>query len=157
MEQDKDLFNFIRQFKYICQTMYDTEVNVEIVTTEHKPKYHAEDLISIVQDIFKKDVYIHEPIRMMGLRNKSRKREVITYRQCIGVILRDRDYSLTYIGNCLNQDHATVFHGIKCIKNLLQTKDPLTIRIFNRIKDELKKEHNIDIYPPRDTKPEADA
>jgi len=53
---------------------------------------------------------------------KSRKRKIAISRQLICYILmKQKRYSLNYVGKYVNRDHATVIHSVKTIQNLIDT------------------------------------
>jgi len=58
----------------------------------------------------------------------TRKKNIVTSRQCLFYILRKK-YKLTYqtIGWLADKNHATIIHGCKAIDNLLDIKDSMTI------------------------------
>jgi len=150
METDKDVFQYIKEFKTECAEVYGLEVEVQIKRALYpKVMISSSKLIEYVEYLFKSDEKVPIKIRQYGLRDKARFDDLILYRQCLFWFLRNEYYTYTNIAAIFKKSHATVIHGVKNINNLLETKDPTTIRIFNRIKDELKKTFNIDGDPSK--------
>jgi len=79
--------------------------------TDRKP-LSKEDIIRIVCEVME----IHPDLISL----KTRKREIVVCRQMVYHVLSMYfDYSLAFIGRLFKQDHATVIHAKKTIRNLL--------------------------------------
>lgn len=74
-----------------------------------------------------------------GLHTRSRKRDIVLPRQIYFLKARQMGYSLNHIAESLGFDHATVIHSCKCIRLLMEQKDPETLLILTKIDDTLKK------------------
>ena len=48
-----------------------------------------------------------------GLRSKSRKRNLVYKRSFLCRTLRDMNFTLSFIGDLINKDHATVIHALR--------------------------------------------
>jgi hypothetical protein len=73
-----------------------------------------------------------------GLYTRSRKREIVLPRQIYFLKARQMGYPLNQIAESLGFDHATVIHSCKCIKLLLEQKDPETLLILTKIDHVIK-------------------
>ena len=74
-----------------------------------------------------------------GLRTKSRRRNLVTVRQCYYKLARDMGYSFETIGGFLSFDHATVVHGVNTVNNYREQGVEQVVLIMNMIKDEIAK------------------
>jgi hypothetical protein len=74
-----------------------------------------------------------------GIRTRHRKREIVLYRQIFYYIARKMGYGLSFTGDYLGFDHATVLHGSRTIENLLDAGDHNATKLFNTLIDEYKK------------------
>lgn len=52
-------------------------------------------------------------IEFHNLRSKSRKRNLVYKRSFLCRTLRDMNFTLSFIGDLINKDHATVIHALK--------------------------------------------
>jgi len=68
---------------------------------------------------------IKEIIEQDGLAKKNRKREIVHRRIYLFRKLREDGHTLKGIGSLFNMNHATILHGLKTYKNLVETNDKL--------------------------------
>lgn len=75
------------------------------------------------------------------IKKKTRKREIVTPRQCYHYFARKYfphiEVSLTLIGQTTSVDHATVIHSVKSIENLIETDKRFKLKI-QELDDHLK-------------------
>lgn len=74
-----------------------------------------------------------------GLRTKSRRRTLVTVRQCYYKLARDMGYSFETIAGFLSFDHATVVHGVTTVNIYRKQGVEQVVLIMNMIKDEITK------------------
>jgi len=156
MNAESDIFRFIQQFKEICAITYQTEVEVKILHTVPVIKVSPEQLISFVETLMMNDPDVPKRVKYTGLGSNARYRELVLYRQCTTLILRNQGMSLSDIGKLFGKNHSTILQGIRGLKGLLDTNDAETVRIFNRIKHELKETFNIDADTSDNTRTRLD-
>lgn len=75
------------------------------------------------------------PMTWEVLGSKFRKKELVLTRQLFCYFCKEWSIlpTLTSIGNEINRDHTTVMHSIQQIKDLIDSKDELTLQIYNFI------------------------
>jgi len=75
------------------------------------------------------------PMTWEDLGGKFRKKELVLTRQLFCYFCKEWSVlpTLTSIGNEINRDHTTVMHAIQQIKNLIDSKDELTLTLYNYI------------------------
>jgi chromosomal replication initiator protein len=75
------------------------------------------------------------PMTWETLGGKFRKKELVLMRQLFCYFCKEWSIlpTLTSIGNEINRDHTTVIHSIQQIKDLIDSKDELTLQIYNFI------------------------
>ena len=66
---------------------------------------------------------IKEIIEQDGLAQKNRKREIVHRRIYLFRKLREDGHTLKGIGSLFNMNHATILHGLKTYKDLVETKN----------------------------------
>lgn len=56
---------------------------------------------------------LKQVIEFHGLNSKTRKRNLVYKRSFLCRILRDMNFTFSFIGSLINKDHATVIHALK--------------------------------------------
>lgn len=98
-------------------------------------KLALDEIFNITNEVYMK----HNPDVIDGIKNKSRNRNLVLYRQAYFKIACDTNYTLARIGDLINRDHSTVIHGAKTINKLLSTgKYPDVEKIYNEIYETIK-------------------
>lgn len=92
------------------------------------PLVELEELVNQIFEENYSDQYLYN-----GIRNRTRKRPTVTFRQLYMKIAADMGYGLESIGASIGFDHATVIHAKKQIGNLLECKNPEILKQFNLI------------------------
>jgi chromosomal replication initiation ATPase DnaA len=115
------------------------------------------DLVNelLLQEISEDDP-IYESVKKEGVKLLSRKRFVVLYRQTFMSIANNVGYGPTTLARFLGFDHATVIHGCRKIKDLIETKDPETIIIYTRVTNAYKIRFNNDGDVQPDSGEESD-
>lgn len=72
-----------------------------------------------------------------GIKTKTRARDVVIMRQLFCYISRELGYSTVGIGKFLGKDHATVIHGVKAIKDCLETNHAPVVELYTLLKGKL--------------------
>jgi hypothetical protein len=93
-------------------------------------------------DIILKNIIKYSGVSKKLLFSKTRKREIIQYRQLCHYYAKEKTLaSLATIGECFGyKDHATVLNSCNTIKNLIETDSE-----FRKIHDKILREINRDI------------
>jgi hypothetical protein len=80
----------------------------------------------------------------LGLTKKSRKREIVYQRYAAFNFLRkNTGMSLMGIGECFNQDHCTVMHGLKTYDLYTQINDKLFLWSIKEVETLLNDYENV--------------
>lgn len=98
--------------------------------------------MSVVKIAFEHDKL--DLIRTLG----RRQREVLVYRQVYCYIAREKGYSYASIGRQIQKDHATCIHSHRLVSDLLETKDPLTKGIYDKVVQNLIEEDYVATIEP---------
>lgn len=98
-------------------------------------------LIEVLNDLILED---EEISNKLTVKNRTRKREIVMYRQCGFVVATRMNYGPSRIAEAFGFDHATVIHANRVINELIETRDKHTLIILNRIQNELKKRFGTD-------------
>ena len=72
-------------------------------------------------------------ISVEELNSRRRFAEIVTARQVWWFYLRDNGYGLSEIGRMYSMDHATVWHGVKRIRDLIWVEDGYLDRYLGAI------------------------
>jgi hypothetical protein len=87
-------------------------------------------------------------VYQIDFTKKNRHTVYIQARMTYTKILRDRGYTLKYIGNTIKKDHSTIIHYLKIIKFDLNNNEEF-MKKFNEVNDMMLKEsdpiHKLDI------------
>jgi hypothetical protein len=99
---------------------------------------------------------IYESVKLNGIKLVSRKRIIVLYRQTFMSIANDIGYGSTTLSRFLGFDHATVIHGCRKIKDLVDIKDPETVLIYTQVTNAYKIRFNNDGDVQPDSGEESD-
>lgn len=143
MTHEDDIFQFIKHFKEDCQHIFGASVDVRINSLPSKSKAPVSEVVKYIEYLMQTDESLKSNVRTCGLRDKTRFEGLIMYRQCAYWFLRNQGFTCKAVGKIFKQDYSTVVHGTKTINTLLNVNDAFTLRIFNRIKNELKNKFGI--------------
>lgn len=86
-----------------------------------------EKLIKLISDTLEVD-----------LMKETRVREYVYARFVYSKIMRDKGFSLSYIGNTINKDHSTIIHALKQFELLKNYED--FKKIYNKVRIAIYKE-----------------
>lgn len=88
----------------------------------------------------------YNEIYHVDLMSKTRRRSIVTARNAFYYILKTQ-YGVTYqeIGYVFDKNHATIIHGVKATRNLLDIGDRDTEYIFSGVV-ELFREYSLDMH-----------
>lgn len=88
----------------------------------------AKDLFTIIEQEFK--------ITKQQIESKSRKRELVLYRQLFCYfMMKSKAFSLKSVGELIgNRDHTTVIHSVNTIQDLIDINDWQVVTSYNKIK-----------------------
>ena len=99
-------------------------------------------------DEVKKLIDIINSVFALDVTAKKRQPIFVQARMTYAKLLRDRGYTLKYIGNTIKKDHATIIHYLKIITNDLKYNEEFMYRftkVSNMMLDESDPIHNLDI------------
>ena len=74
----------------------------------------------------------------VDIKKETRIREYVYARFIYAKIMRDKGFSLSYIGNTINKDHSTIIHALKQFE-LLKKYDDFK-KMYNKVKIAVYKE-----------------
>lgn len=84
-----------------------------------------------IQNLVDKTEY---PIEV--IMSKLRDRDVCVVRQVLIYLLHKQGFTSTKVGQIMNRDHATVLYSIIKVRDMIELKDPATMRYINLFKEE---------------------
>lgn len=99
---------------------------------QEKRDYNFNYYFQLIEDVFS--------VTKTQLRSKTRKREVVFYRQLFCYILAVQKHfetSLAEIGKQIDRDHTTVLYSRDTIKGFLDIGDTKTTTALNKIQSQL--------------------
>jgi len=112
---------------------------IPYVSINSKKNYVGELSMSDLLDIVNKRMQeIHEGTSA-GIRQATRRRPIVIYRQVFCKIALSLGYGATVIGKFLNKNHATVIHAVKLVDNLIETGDKHMTDCVNDIYMQIEK------------------
>lgn len=102
--------------------------------------------IYISSEVIEALINKYNEIYHVDLMSKTRIRSVVTARNCFYFILKTQ-YGITYqdIGRIFDKNHATIIHGVRSTRNLLDIGDRDTENIFPKVVD-LFREYSLDMH-----------
>lgn len=118
------------------------------------PRITLKMLEQLVNDVMEEeDPEFYTP---MGIRLRTRKREIVMYRQAFLKIAYDIGYGPSVSATHIGYDHATAIHGNRHMVALLETHDVLATRIYNTVINGYKKRFSDDGDVQQDSSGESD-
>jgi hypothetical protein len=78
----------------------------------------------------------------------KRNRDLVSYRQVFCYIAREAGYTYKTIGNVIGKDHSTVIHSYRTISDLIEIKDIEITRLYEKVVQYVKINHNATIIEP---------
>lgn len=139
---DKEINKFVKEFKHKFYTNFGFVPQVYYDRDQDIPVIGPYELADLGQEIIDKDPELG-PYKL-NIRDRSRKRELVIFRQCCYKIARVQGFSLKSIGQAFGRDHATVLYGTNVISTLLEVNDYEVVKIYSNIKHEIKKKYGFD-------------
>jgi chromosomal replication initiation ATPase DnaA len=100
------------------------------------PRISLKEVENVVNIVFKRnfpDIYPED-----GIRSRSRRSIVVTFRFIFFKVARDMFYPLKPIAKYLGYNHATILHAVKTVDNLIETNDHVVITYYNLVRNEIK-------------------
>lgn len=98
-----------------------------IVSYSVKESIHTlNEIYNVVNEAFK----LKEKQDDISISDINREPSFVLYRNIYFSIARDHGYSLNSIGKLVNKDHATVYHGCKCISETSILKKELKEKLM---------------------------
>jgi chromosomal replication initiation ATPase DnaA len=62
-----------------------------------------------------------------------RRRDLVIKRQIVSYVCRAAGFQFHHIARAMDINHATVIHGVHSVKNLIETKEPEFLQIYEDI------------------------
>jgi hypothetical protein len=119
-QKEQELNKFIDDFILDCKNKFDV---VPLVSIQYKvnKNFRCIPLSEIIR-IVNNQLYVNNSKYFpLGIRTKGRDKVLVLYRYIYYTIARNLSYTLKEIAESVNKNHASVLHGIRQIKNLLET------------------------------------
>lgn len=118
--KQEEINKFIDAFILECKERFDI---VPLITIQYKLDKSIRSIpLSEIIRIVNNKLFVDNPKYFpLGIKTKGRDKVLVLYRYIYFVIARNLKYGLKEIAESVDKDHATVLHGIKQIKNLLET------------------------------------
>jgi hypothetical protein len=132
-------YTFYKEVGVVPDVCYDIYV-------DSLPKLLLPQIEEAVNYTFK--LNFPEAFPNQGIRNRARHTITIAFRYIFFKIARDMGYTFPVMSSYIGFDHATILHAVKSMNNLLETKDPVTIKYYNLVKNEIKRRvvNNADVH-----------
>ena len=128
--------DFISNFR----AKFGVSARVSYSFTPIKYNITLQQLIKIIDILINEDIYIKSKV---SVKTKTRKREIVLYRQCAFRIAVELGYGPSITAEAFGFDHATIIHSNKVIQSLIDTRNKQAINILNNIENELKTRYGI--------------
>jgi len=116
--------------------------NVRWILSKMENEYKAPPKASLIEAAAEACGTTPEMMKEPNERGRlSRKREAVIARQLVFFELVNQGKTLYQAGSAFNQDHTTVIHGVKQIKNGLEVKWKPITEAYNKFQDLLHGEN----------------
>jgi hypothetical protein len=91
-------------------------------------------LLAIEDGLRVEDLALLTPYTSYQLKEKTRLRDVLVWRQTIQTYLYSQGLGWTDIARIFSQNHATVMHSVKLAEELITVKDPLFMDVVHKLR-----------------------
>lgn len=154
MQMQESIDEFIGDF-YV---RFNILLSIKCPTGEERVMLPLREYELLVEDVISKDPNFPEDLVVKGiLRNRSRKRDLVTYRQCAFKIAFDMGYGPSAIATHFHWDHATMIHAKRTIRDLLDARNKEIIKIHQGINDALEERLGIEGNVKSNTEPRTES
>ena len=130
-----EMTNYIQSFIDNFQDKYNKKLKVVVLKSNKKNADEDVSKIKILENLVLKAMHNKHPelSHIRSLKVTSRRREVIIWVQIYSYLAYELGYTLMYIGQSINRNHATVIHSIKVAKDLLSIKETGFIEVYELV------------------------
>ena len=130
-----EMTDYIQSFINNFQDKYNRKLKVVVLDSDKKRIDKDVSKIKILEKLILKTMHKKHPelSHIRSLKVTSRRREVIIWVQIYSYLAYELGYTLMYIGQSINRNHATVIHSIKVAKDLLSIKETDFIEVYELV------------------------
>ena len=130
-----EMTDYIQSFINNFQDKYNRKLKVVVLDSDKKRIDKDVSKIKILEKLILKTMHKKHPelSHIRSLKVTSRRREVIIWVQIYSYLAYELGYTLMYIGQSINRNHATVIHSIKVAKDLLSIKETGFIEVYELV------------------------
>ena len=130
-----EMTDYIQLFINNFQDKYNKKLKVVVLDSDKKRADKDVSKIKILEKLIIKTMHNKHPelSHIRSLRVTSRRRDVIIWVQVYSYLAYELGYTLVYIGQSINRNHATVMHSIRVAKDLLSIKETGFKEVFELI------------------------
>ena len=120
-----EMTNYIQSFINNFEDKFNTKLKVVVLDSNKRNKRKNISKIKILEKLILRTMHNKYPelSHIRSLKVTSRRREIIVWVQIYSYLAYELGYTLMYIGQSINRNHATVIHSIKVAKDLLSIKE----------------------------------
>ncbi len=136
---NKEFFEFVKQFREYCSNTYNQEVQVIVKQIPNVKTVDFNLIIKTAEYLMQNDENLPVDLKVYRLQDRVRYGQFIAYKRATFWFLYRAGYSYVHIGKEFKMNHSSILLAARRFTNLMDTKDLETLRIFNRIKNELEK------------------
>ena len=130
-----EMTNYIQSFVNNFQDKYNRKLKVVVLDSDKEIINKDISKIKILENLVLKSMHNKHPelSHIKSLKITSRRREVVIWVQVYSYLAYELNYTLMYIGQSINRNHATVMHSIKVAKDLLSIKETEFKKVFELV------------------------
>ena len=130
-----EMTDYIQSFINNFQDKYNRKLKVVDLDSDKKRIDKDVSKIKILEKLILKTMHKKHPelSHIRSLKVTSRRREVIIWVQIYSYLAYELGYTLMYIGQSINRNHATVIHSIKVAKDLLSIKETGFVEVYELV------------------------
>ena len=120
-----EMTDFIQLFINNFQDKFNKKLKVVVLNSDNENVNQDISKIKILENIILETMHNKHPelSHIKSLKVTSRRREIVIWVQMYSYLAYELGYTLMYIGQSINRNHATVIHSIKVAKDLLSIND----------------------------------
>ena len=136
-----EMTDYIQSFINNFQDKYNRKLKVVVLDSDKKRIDKDVSKIKILEKLILKAMHNKYPelSHIRSLKVTSRRREVIIWVQIYSYLAYELGYTLMYIGQSINRNHATVIHSIRVAKDLTSIKEAGFIEVYESVLKSIQK------------------
>ena len=127
--------DYIQLFINNFQDKFNRKLKVVVLDSDKQHLSTDVSKIKILENIILKTMHKKHPelSHIRSLKVTSRRREIVIWVQIYSYLAYELGYTLMYIGQSINRNHATVIHSIKVAKDLLSVNETDFKEVFELV------------------------